>query len=41
VYRTALKNFDFGSASALSLVLLGIVMCIVIVFFKQLRRVYE
>ena len=41
VYRTALKNFDFGSASALSLVLLGIVMCIVIVFFKQFRRIYE
>lgn len=41
VYRTALKNFDFGSASALSLILLAIVMCIVIIFFRQLRKVYE
>lgn len=41
VYRTALKNFDFGSASALSLILLAIVMCIVTIFFKQLRKAYE
>lgn len=41
VYRTALKNFDFGFASALSFILLAIVMSIVIAFFRQMRRVYE
>ena len=41
VYRTALKNFNFGYASALSFILLGIVMSIVIIFFKQMRKIYE
>jgi len=41
VYRTALKNFNFGYASALSFILLGIVMSIVIIFFKRMRKIYE
>ncbi|MCX6090964.1 MAG: sugar ABC transporter permease [Candidatus Atribacteria bacterium] len=40
-YRTGLRFFDFGYASALSYLLLAIVMIIINLFFKRIRAVYE
>jgi multiple sugar transport system permease protein len=39
-FRTGLRFFDVGYASALSLTLLAIVMVIVTLFFKRVRSVY-
>jgi len=40
-YRTGLKFFDFGYASALGYLLLAMVMVIVNLFFRRVRQVYE
>lgn len=40
-YRTGLRFFDFGYASALSYLLLAIVMVVVNLFFRRIRQVYE
>lgn len=40
-YRTGLKFFDFGYASALGYVLLAMVMIVVNLFFRRVRQVYE
>ncbi|MEN3186603.1 MAG: sugar ABC transporter permease [Atribacterota bacterium] len=40
-YRTGLKFFDFGYASALGYVLLAMVMVVVNLFFRRVRQVYE
>jgi multiple sugar transport system permease protein len=41
VYRTGLKFFDLGYASALAYVLLIAMMIIVTFFFKRMREIYE
>ena len=39
-FRTGLRFFDVGYASALALTLLAVVMAIVTLFFKRVRNVY-
>jgi multiple sugar transport system permease protein len=39
-FRTGLRFFDVGYASALALTLLAVVMVIVTLFFKRVRNVY-
>jgi len=41
VYRTGLKFFDLGYASALAYLMLVVVMVMVTFFFKRMREIYE
>ncbi|MCI0529352.1 MAG: sugar ABC transporter permease, partial [Nitrospira sp.] len=41
VYRTGLKFFDLGYASALAYLLLIVMMVIITLFFKRMREIYE
>ena len=40
-YRTGMKFFDLGYASALGYLLLAIVIVVINFFFRQMREVYE